>query len=228
VLMALQVAAPYNPWIQRVCPSPRRYFQYLVLRSGCRNGVDFGCGENSLLTPLRRHGLYCVGVDLSPAMLEKARNANLFDQYVCEDAVAWQRNTVRQGQSPEVIVASHLIEHLDRATGEEFLGLVERGRPRLVYIETPYGFVEPGFEGDVFSRHKSGWFPWDFAARGYTVFGMGLRGLRGSRGRPRFGREPLTRTVERACQWLSYRFPSLGSTLAAIRYVDEAGNLRRL
>jgi len=220
---------PYDSWIQRVCPSPRRHFQRLLVELGCRKAVDLGCGGNSTLSPLRRLGLWCVGVDASGVVLREARSRDLFDEYVCRDALDWLRNEAASRRLWEVIVASHVIEHLERESGEEFLRLIESVSPRLTYIETPYGFVEPGhYQGDPLQVHRSAWFPWDFAARGYTVFGMGMRGLRGSRSRARLGMEFLTRSLERAIAWFSYPRPSWGSTIAAIRYVDGEGCLRRV
>jgi hypothetical protein len=222
------VPLAYDSWLQHLCPSPRRYLQQLVARLGLRTGVDLGCGENSLLAPLRQQGSWYVGVDASPGRLRKAERRGLFDEYVCAEVVDWLRSEARGGRRWGVVVASHLIEHLDRDTGAELLALAETVATRLVYVETPHGFVEPGFEDDALSGHRSGWFPWDFEARGYAVFGMGVRWLRGPRGRARCGQEFLTRSAERAFQWLSYRCPRIAATLAAIRHTDETGMVRRL
>ena len=222
---------PCRPWIQKVCPSPRRYIQQLARELGCRRGVDVGCGTNSPLSALRGTGVWCVGVDGSKASLEEARSRSLFDEYICADIREWLTSQVEKGQRWDVLVASHVIEHLEREDGEKLLRLAEKLGVRLLYIETPYGFVEPAYEpdgSDELARHRSGWFPWDFASRGYSVFGMGLRGLRGSRGAPLLRSEFLTRSLERGLQYLCYRRPHSASTIAAIRCVDEVGRLRVL
>jgi len=172
------MVAGYDSWIQSLCPSPTRYFQRLVVESGCRKAVDLGCGSNSLLAPLQRVGVHCTGVDASEAVLRECRQRDLFDEYACCDVLEWLRNEAQRGSQQlwNVVVASHLIEHLEREAGEELLRLVESLRPRLIYIGTPYGFVQPHhYQGDPLQAHRSGWFPWDFAARGYSVYGMGVR-----------------------------------------------------
>lgn len=185
---------------------------------------------NSPLSPLRRIGLWCAGVDGSESNLQQARNRNLFDEYHCADILEWLRQEVKSGAKWEVVIASHVIEHFEREKGEELLMLAEQVSPRLLYIETPNGFVEPGWQPDpldALARHRSGWFPWDLEARGYSVFGMGIRGLRGRSGIASESGK-LLRTLDRSLQWVNYRRPSGAATIAGIRYVDEAGSLRIL
>jgi hypothetical protein len=168
-------------------------------------------------------------VDASAQALSRARELNAFDEYVQTDVLEWLREQVTSGTHYDAIVASHLIEHLPRERGEHFLRLVELLNPRLVYIETPRGFVEPAYLKEPrLHAHLSGWFPWDFEARGYTVFGMGLAGLRGGADLLWCRCEFITRSLERGLQWMCYRRPYLAATIAAIRYIDHAGLLRRL
>jgi hypothetical protein len=90
--------------------------------------------------------------------------------------------------------------------------------------------VEPGWQPDpldVLARHRSGWFPWDLEARGYSVFGMGIRSWHPP-SRACFGSGKLLRTIDRSFQWAIYRRPSSAATIAGIRYVDSGGSLRVL
>jgi SAM-dependent methyltransferase len=200
--------------------------QQLIIRFGCRTGLDVGCGENSPLAPMRQYGLWVVGVDASPEVIRKAQQRNLFDEYTCEDLRSYLRGL---GKGFDVVIASHVIEHLDRDQGMEFLRALELTGRQLVYVETPHGFQpQAAWDGNPFQRHLSGWFPWDFEARGYTVFGSGIRGLRGAEGRGALLGEFLTRSVDRGFQWLSYAHPWCAGTLAAIRCMDQDGNVRRL
>lgn len=211
-----------HTWLQRVCPAPRRYVAELVTRFGLSSGLDIGCGENSLLAPLRPRGLFSVGLDASAECIRSARDRGLHDDYICGDIRAFPLDSV--SPRPDVVVASHVIEHLSREEGFELLVRVEQLAGRLVYVETPYGFVEPGhYTGGAFERHRSGWFPWDFEARGYTVFGSGVRRLRES-GLP----GGFIRWVDRLCQWAIFRRPGWAGTIAAIRYCDADGRIRPL
>lgn len=107
-------------------------------------------------------------------------------------------------------------------------GVIVQGMAqRMLYVETPCGFLEqPAAGGNLHQRHWSGWFPHDFESRGYTVFGMGVRGLKGVQGGSRLLPEPMVRGLERGLAWLTFRRPSLAFCVAAIRYVDEHGVLR--
>jgi hypothetical protein len=217
---------PYDSWIQRVCPTPKRYLAQLVMRFGLKTGLDIGCGESSPLTPLRAHGFRSIGVDASSERIENAKRRDLHDDYYCADI-----RTFPLGSLPplDVVVMSHVIEHLNREEALNLLRTVEQSARRLVYVETPRGFVEPGYyDGNVLQRHLSGWFPWDFEGRGYTVFGSGLGWRRGPQAGASILPELLIRWTERLCQRFVFRRPGWGSVIAAIRYQDEDGNIRRI
>jgi hypothetical protein len=99
----------------------------------------------------------------------------------------------------------------------------------VVYVETPNGFLEqPAAPQNIAQRHLSGWFPHDFESRGYSVFGSSHKYLRGSQGAARYFSEPVTRALERSIQWAMFRQPRSAHTITAIRYIDTAGDLRRM
>ena len=220
------MVVPYDSWIQRVCPAPRRHLAQLVLRFGLKTGLDIGCGETSPLAPLRARGFRSIGIDASPECIERARRKGLHDDYYCADIRTFP---LRSLAPIEVVVMSHVIEHFSRDEGLNLLREAEQLAGRLLYVETPHGFVEPAYyDGDPFQRHRSGWFPWDFEARGYSVFGSGLAFLRPPQGGSRALPEGAIRWAERLSQLFVFRRPGWCSTLAAIRYQDEHGNIRRL
>jgi SAM-dependent methyltransferase len=198
--------------------------QSLVVKLDLKTGLDIGCSDNSPLSPLRKFGFHSTGLDVHPDGLEDARRQNLHDRYICSD--------VRQLSADmyfDVVVASHLIEHLPRDDGPALLAKMEQLATRLVYVETPLGFLEqPAHSGNPFQRHLSGWFPLDFEARGYSVFGLGLGRLRGARGRPKLLPEVMVRNTERVLQWFVFRHPWHAHAIAGIRYTDHDGNLRAL
>jgi SAM-dependent methyltransferase len=217
-------AVGFDSWIQRVSPSPRRLLQSLVVRLDLKTGLDIGCSDNSPLTPLRKFGFHSTGLDVHPSSLENAKRQHLHDQYICADV----RRMPADNQF-DVVVASHLIEHLPRDDGPALLAKMEQLATRLVYVETPFGFLEqPAHSENPFQRHLSGWFPLDFQSRGYSVFGLGLGRLRGVRGRPRVLPEVMVRNTERALQWLVFRHPRHAHAIAEIRYTDQHGNIRAL
>lgn len=204
---------------QMLCPAPRRYAQELIIKHGLKTGLDIGCGEFSILTELRKSGFKSTGMDASPEMLESAREKHLHDNYM-----AGQFLTANVGDQYDVVVMSHVIEHFSKEDGERVLEKAEKISARMVYIETPYGYLEQGdVAGNPFQRHLSGWLPVEFGARGYTVFGAGIRGMRGGEGKSLLFAEFITRFIERSTQHLVFRRPSIAGTISAIRLLDENG-----
>ncbi len=215
---------PYSRWVQVLCPSPRRHFQKLVLQSNATTGLDIGCGEHSLLSPLRSRCFRTTGVDASPERIENAKEHDLHDEYICGSITELPLD-----RPFDVVVLSHVIEHLEREEGQRLLGAVEAMNPKLVLVETPNGFLEqPVHRDDPYQRHLSGWFPHDFEGRGYTVFGSGVRWLCGPKGEARCLPEVLVRFINRSLQRYYFRRPRSAFIVTAIRFVDEDDNLCQL
>ena len=135
-------ALPFKPWIQAVCPSPRRHAQTLIVRKGLETGLDIGCGENSLLSPLRDSGFRSTGGDASAEMLESAKRRNLHDEYIMGDF----RN-VEVDRKFDVVVLSQVIEHFSREEGLVVLDRAESLARCLVYLEN--AFIEPLLQGGL-------------------------------------------------------------------------------
>ncbi|HVN31492.1 MAG TPA: class I SAM-dependent methyltransferase [Thermoanaerobaculaceae bacterium] len=215
---------PRRPgWVQLVCPAPKRYLQELIRTNDLRTGLDIGCGEGSPLAALRARGFRSTGIDIYSENIASARARSTHDEYLLGDF----RTAAFPGRF-DVVVLSHVIEHFTRDEGEEVLRQAESLATRLVYVETPNGFLEQlRTDRNPFERHLSGWFPHDFEARGYTVFGSGPRFLRSAllSGGPVSG--PLSGVIGRALQRWYFRRPVHAAIIAAIRLVDEGGNVRR-
>jgi SAM-dependent methyltransferase len=210
--------------VQALSPSPKRFAQELIVRHGLKSGLDIGAGDSSLLTGPRSLGFHSTGIDVSEAAVENARKRNLHDRCICGNFME-----ERFPEPFDVVVISHVLEHFTRDDGLRVLQRIESLAKRLIYVETPHGFLEqPDVGGNLFQRHLSGWFPHDFEGRGYTVFGAGPRWLRGPMGKSRFLPEPLAQLVGRATQWRYFRAPRRAATIAAIKYIDESGNVRQL
>jgi SAM-dependent methyltransferase len=196
-------------------------FASLVVSSGCRNVLDVGCGQNSFLSSLREIGVRTTGIDADPKTIEQAERLNLHDAYICGNIF-----DVRIDKDFDAVVCSHVIEHFTREDGLQLLIWLEKISRKLLYIETPVGFLAQGaIDRNVYQRHLSGWYPADFRARGYRVYGSGIRFLRGNVGKARFLPESITRTIERLGQNIIFRAPSIAHALSAIRYLDTEGNL---
>jgi SAM-dependent methyltransferase len=215
---------PFPRWIQCLIPAPKRLIQQLAVENNWRTGLDIGCGEFSLLSPLRPFGFFSTGIDICAATVKQCRARQVHDSYLTGDFMQ-----VEFKEKFDIVVLSHVIEHFDRDAGVDVLRRIESIARHLVYVETPYGFLEQrDVRGNPYQRHRSGWFPHDFQSRGYTVFGQGPRCLRGSEGKARYLPESLVRAIERLTQFYYFRHPYSSFSIGAVRFVDELGNLRQL
>jgi len=150
------------------------------LTKDCRTVLDIGCGACS---PVRFLSAETTGVDGYEPALREARNGETHDHYEMADV----RNLgERYGENSfDAVTALDLIEHLPKEDGWRLLETVEKIAVRRVILFTPNGFLPQGNkeDGDL-QVHVSGWTPRDFAARGYTVYGMhGPKGIRGESAR---------------------------------------------
>lgn len=208
---------------QAICPSPVRLLHRLITRERLQTGLDVGCGDRSLLTPIRRFGFHSTGVDVAAHAIERARARGQHDDYRCANVFDMPADRMY-----DVVVASHLIEHVPRDEGIELLRKLESLSRRIVYIATPNGFLEQeAYDDNPFQRHHSGWFPHDFEGRGYCVFGTSSRLWRGVRSTSIFP-EVIARNLDRAVQWFVFRRPGFSHSLAAILYRDPSGTPRQL
>jgi hypothetical protein len=208
--------------IQFLCPAPKRHLQTLILQHGLRTGLDIGCGEGSPLTSLRGTEFKSTGIDIDAKSIEQARAKDLHDEYILGDFM-----TMKLERAFDVVVLSHVIEHFDRGTGWRVLQRIEQISRHLVYVETPNGFLEQtDYDGNPFMRHLSGWFAHDFQSRGYTVYGSGPIWLCAPMGSKRVLPSSLRHLISRLLQWYYFRRPSKAGTIAGLRFVDRAGNLR--
>ena len=210
--------------IQSLCPSPKRHLQQLITTYGLKTGLDIGCGGGSPLTSLRNTGFVSTGIDISTECIESSRQNNTHDEYICGDFRTFQFE-----QKYDVVVLSHVLEHFSRDEGMDVIRRIETMTNRLIYIETPHGFLEQtDFDGNPFQRHLSGWFPHDFQSRGYTVFGSGPKGLTGPMGKSLFLPDFVVQLISRWFQWYFFRRSDKAKSISAIRYIDESGNVRQL
>jgi len=219
-----QLLYPSRPaWVQLVCPAPKRYLQELIRTNDLRTGLDIGCGEGSPLASLRATAFRSTGIDISSENLAASRDRNTHDEYILGDF----RSAKLDGKF-DVVVLSHVIEHFTRDEGEKVLRRAESLAQRLVYVETPNGFLEQlATAQNPFEQHLSGWFPHDFEARGYTVFGSGPYFLRNRLISGGTIPGHLAALIGRALQRWYFRRPTHAAIIAAIRLVDERGNIRR-
>jgi SAM-dependent methyltransferase len=186
--------------------------------------LDVGCGGNSPLGRFARRPARSVGVDLYLPWLQESRRKGIHDDCVALDVLQIER---RFGPSAfDVLLCCDLLEHLDKADGEELLRQMEQVASRRVVVLTPNGFLpQEATWGNPYQVHRAGWTATELRARGYQVAGLnGLALLRGERGLIRWRPAKLWRAVSCATRPLAYVAPSLAFHLLCVK--DVAGDAR--
>jgi glycosyltransferase involved in cell wall biosynthesis len=181
--------------------------------------LDVGCGADS---PLQYAGATChkVGVDLFNAYLERSKAKGIHDEYHAMDIT----KLTFPPKSFDVVLASDVIEHLEKEDGYRFLEMLQRIARKKVIIYTPNGFLpQKGYDGNAFQEHLSGWTVHDFKENGFTYFrGMdGLKGLRGEGAHIKWRPKSLWLFISNVSERFVLNHPRFAHALLAIKHINE-------
>jgi SAM-dependent methyltransferase len=151
--------------------------------------LDVGCGTTSMLAafnarPARRR-CHLIGLDIHEPTIAWCRQHGFHDDYVCADAAAAEALP-----DVDVIVATDLIEHLEKPAALATMAAFERKAAAAVILLTPNGLIfNPFTDENPFMEHRCGFRVPEFEALAYECRGLG--GPRFMRGAPRSPR-PIT------------------------------------
>jgi len=178
---------------------------------GAESILDLGCGNNSPVQflPIPQK----VGVDAYAPYIE---NKSIHSQYILDDI-----RTVRfPRKSFDIVLASEVIEHLEKYEGLLLLDRIEEFASKKVIVTTPNGFVQQeSFDGNGKQEHKSGWTVSDFRQRGYRVYGMsGCKCFRNKHGKLLFHNYPYVLMAD-VSQVVCRYFPSVAFQLFAVKNI---------
>lgn len=183
----------------------------------CRTLLDVGCGAAS---PIRRfsHRLTdSVGVDCFEPALDLSRQAGIHARYVCMDVLDIARHFAPA--SFDCVIASDVIEHLEKADGVRLIRSLEILARRKVLIFTPNGFQpQRAIGGNVHQVHRSGWTVAEMNAYGYRVIGVnGWKPLRTEQAAPRWRPAPFWGRVSYLTQSLTTHRPTHAFQLLCVK-----------
>ncbi len=151
----------------------------------CKTLLDVGCGNNS---PIRTFSdkLYSVGVDAFAPSIEKSKKLNIHNEYRQMDILDIDKEF--EPDSFDCVLASDLIEHLEKDEGYRLIESMEKIAKKKIIIFTPNGFLPQGeYDNNPWQLHKSGWEVEEMKAKGYEVIGInGMKALRGEYAAPKY------------------------------------------
>lgn len=147
-----------------------------IIDSSCKSILDLGCGQGLQMKTikLKHKQIYAVGVDLFKPYIKICKKNNIHDKYVISDI----RKVNFKDKSFDVVMASQVLEHLNKKDAFALLGKMEAMAGKLVIISTPVGqtFYHTD-DGNPLQRHKSFFCPQEFKDRGYNIIRIGGKRL---------------------------------------------------
>jgi hypothetical protein len=204
-------------------PGPiSRFFRYdrLLTRElsrGCASLLDVGCGNNSPVRYLTGAIPRRTGVDAFAPALEESLRAGIHTDGRNVDVLDIGRHF--EPQSYDCVLASDVIEHLEKVDGLRLIRDMERIARRKVVIFTPNGFLpQAPYEDNPWQTHRSGWEPDEMRALGYRLLGVnGWKGFFGERGRLTWRPRVLWKFVAIASRGWTISRPHLAFQLLCVK-----------
>lgn len=152
-----------------------------IIDKSAKSILDLACGAGKpmQLIKARMKVEKAVGVDLFEPYIEQAKKEKIHDEYVMEDI----RKVKFPKKSFDIVIASHVLEHLSREESWKVLENMERIAKKQVIIATPIGpHYHPAEDGNVLQLHHSHFYPEDFVKKGYKIKKYGWKWVLGDEG----------------------------------------------
>lgn len=188
----------------------KRQYETLLEREilpGCRTLLDVGCGVASPVRFFTAKMERTVGVDGFAGAVEQSRAAGIHSAYECMNVLDIAAKF--PPASFDCVLASDLIEHLEKEDGLRLMRDMELLARKKVVIFTPNGFLPQGaYGGNDYQIHRSGWEIEEMRGYGYRVTGVnGWKPLRGELAAPRLRPQALWARVSFLTQPFTERNP---------------------
>jgi len=166
------VAIKLDAWVDPVCR---------VIDKSAESILDVGCGQGYPMKLLKEvmKPKYTIGVDLFKKYIKEAKSQKIHNKYVISDI----RNMKFPPKSFDVVLASHVIEHLPEKDAYKLIKKLEKIAKKQVIIATPIGeMYHPAVDDNELQLHLSHFYPKDFKKLGYKTIKYGRKSILGETG----------------------------------------------
>lgn len=152
-----------------------------VIDKSAESILDLACGQGKpmILIKKRMKVKRSVGVDLFEQYIKEAKENKIHDEYVIKDI----RKISYKPNSFDVVIASHVLEHMPKKDAWLLLKKMEKIAKKQVIIATPIGeMYHPAVDGNELQIHHCHFYPKDFREKGYKTLNYGWSWLLGDHG----------------------------------------------
>lgn len=152
-----------------------------ILKPDIKTVLDLGCGQGKPMEFIKYmvRVKRSVGVDLFEPYIKEAKMKKIHDKYILEDI----RKIKFPAKSFDLVIASHVLEHMTRKDAWKVLENMERMAKKQVIVVTPIGEHYHQLEdGNIWQLHVCAFTPEDFIKRGYKIKKYGWKWLLGDHG----------------------------------------------
>tara|TARA_B100000315_G_scaffold259707_1_gene316795 strand:- start:866 stop:1546 length:681 start_codon:yes stop_codon:yes gene_type:complete len=139
--------------------------------------LDIGCGQglSMQLVPNRRN-YFCVGIDIFMPYIEFCKTQRSHDALILCDA----KHLPFREKSFDIVFCFEVIEHLLKVDGLHLINQVEKIAFKKIVFSVPVGSSQLEtsdgvYDGNLYQKHKSIWYPYEFQSLNYHVESQGLR-----------------------------------------------------
>lgn len=152
-----------------------------VIDSSSKSILDLACGQGKPMELIKSRIKIekSIGVDLFEPYIKEAKQKKVHNEYIIKDI----RKVSFPPKSFDIVLASHVIEHMPKKDAWRVLVNMEKWAKKQVIIATPIGKHYHGIEdGNVLQLHVSSFTPKEFQERGYKIKKYGFKWLLGDNG----------------------------------------------
>lgn len=152
-----------------------------ILNPKSKTILDLGCGQGKPMefVKLRMEVKKSVGVDLFEPYIIEARQKKIHNKYVIRDI----RKVNFPAKSFDLVMASHVLEHLPKKDAWKVLDNMEKMASKQVIAVTPIGEHYHKLEdGNILQMHLCAFTGSDFIKKGYKIKKYGWKWLLGDHG----------------------------------------------
>lgn len=189
---------------------------------GCESLLDVGCGSDSPVKYFSKKIKRCVGVDLFQPSIDRSRGKEIHNEYHLMNVL--EIGNFFPEKSFDCVVASDLIEHLEKKDGFKLIEIMEKLAKKKVIVFTPNGFLEQReYDGNKYQVHLSGWEIEEMKKLGYKLIGIaGWKVLRGEFAHMRWKPKVFWGRISLLSQYFTTKNPKHAFEIMCVKEMDKA------